>query len=129
MSTVPSDWAVPHASRLKYRQQFNILDKQMNGFLSGTKTLHGQGTDHTKHSIVWHAGVDVVTDFIIVHSHFCVLVHKAWHTGLSEVKARGGFIGGCVQTWGGSSAHRVRLVSAFLFCGLVGPVFLQKKAK
>uniref|UniRef100_A0A665V1D1 Intersectin 2b n=1 Tax=Echeneis naucrates TaxID=173247 RepID=A0A665V1D1_ECHNA len=32
----PSDWAVPHASRLKYRQQFNSLDKQMTGYLTGT---------------------------------------------------------------------------------------------
>uniref|UniRef100_A0A3P8VI77 Intersectin 2b n=1 Tax=Cynoglossus semilaevis TaxID=244447 RepID=A0A3P8VI77_CYNSE len=33
----PSDWAVPHASRLKYRQQFNGLDKQMTGYLTGTQ--------------------------------------------------------------------------------------------
>ena len=32
---VPSDWSVPHASRLKYRQQFNSLDKQMTGYLTG----------------------------------------------------------------------------------------------
>lgn len=31
----PSDWSVPHASRLKYRQQFNSLDKQMIGYLTG----------------------------------------------------------------------------------------------
>uniref|UniRef100_A0A668AQG6 Intersectin 2b n=1 Tax=Myripristis murdjan TaxID=586833 RepID=A0A668AQG6_9TELE len=31
----PSDWAVPQASRLKYRQQFNTLDKQMTGYLTG----------------------------------------------------------------------------------------------
>uniref|UniRef100_A0AAQ4RV12 Intersectin 2b n=1 Tax=Gasterosteus aculeatus aculeatus TaxID=481459 RepID=A0AAQ4RV12_GASAC len=35
MVNVPSDWAVPHASRLRYRQQFNSLDKQMAGYLSG----------------------------------------------------------------------------------------------
>uniref|UniRef100_A0A3Q3AEQ4 EF-hand domain-containing protein n=1 Tax=Kryptolebias marmoratus TaxID=37003 RepID=A0A3Q3AEQ4_KRYMA len=29
------DWAVPQASRLKYRQQFNTLDKLMTGYLSG----------------------------------------------------------------------------------------------
>uniref|UniRef100_A0A669DA04 Intersectin 2b n=1 Tax=Oreochromis niloticus TaxID=8128 RepID=A0A669DA04_ORENI len=39
MNAVPSDWAVPHASRLKYRQQFNILDKQMIGYLSGMMHL------------------------------------------------------------------------------------------
>lgn len=31
----PLDWAVPQASRLKYRQQFNSLDRQMFGYLSG----------------------------------------------------------------------------------------------
>uniref|UniRef100_A0A673C9E6 Intersectin 2b n=1 Tax=Sphaeramia orbicularis TaxID=375764 RepID=A0A673C9E6_9TELE len=35
MLSGPSDWAVPHASRLKYRQQFNSLDKQMTGYLTG----------------------------------------------------------------------------------------------
>lgn len=32
-----SDWAVPQASRLKYRQQFNSLDKLMSGYLSGKR--------------------------------------------------------------------------------------------
>uniref|UniRef100_A0A3B5Q1Z7 EH domain-containing protein n=1 Tax=Xiphophorus maculatus TaxID=8083 RepID=A0A3B5Q1Z7_XIPMA len=35
MAAVPSDWAVPHPSRLKYRQHFNILDTQMVGYLTG----------------------------------------------------------------------------------------------
>uniref|UniRef100_A0A3P9BW86 Osteoclast-stimulating factor 1 n=1 Tax=Maylandia zebra TaxID=106582 RepID=A0A3P9BW86_9CICH len=39
MNAVPSDWAVPHASRLKYRQQFNSLDKQMIGYLTGIMHL------------------------------------------------------------------------------------------
>uniref|UniRef100_A0A3P8UNS4 Intersectin 2a n=1 Tax=Cynoglossus semilaevis TaxID=244447 RepID=A0A3P8UNS4_CYNSE len=33
--TGTSDWAVPQGSRLKYRQQFNTLDKLMSGYLSG----------------------------------------------------------------------------------------------
>ncbi|XP_044275174.1 intersectin-2 isoform X2 [Varanus komodoensis] len=33
--TGSSDWAVPQASRLKYRQKFNSLDKGMSGYLSG----------------------------------------------------------------------------------------------
>uniref|UniRef100_A0A8C7VWQ7 Intersectin 2b n=1 Tax=Oncorhynchus mykiss TaxID=8022 RepID=A0A8C7VWQ7_ONCMY len=37
--TVPSDWAVPQASRLKYRQQFNSLDKHMTGYLTGGRNL------------------------------------------------------------------------------------------
>lgn len=36
----PSDWSVPHASRLKYRQQFNGLDKHMTGYLTGMICLH-----------------------------------------------------------------------------------------
>ncbi|XP_008284406.1 intersectin-2-like [Stegastes partitus] len=35
-----SDWAVPQASRLKYRQQFNTLDKLMSGYLSGESLAH-----------------------------------------------------------------------------------------
>lgn len=30
-----TDWAIPQATRLKYRQQFNTLDKLMSGYLSG----------------------------------------------------------------------------------------------
>lgn len=38
--TGPSDWAVPHGSRLKYRQQFNGLDKLMTGYLTGMACVH-----------------------------------------------------------------------------------------
>ncbi|CAL1603896.1 unnamed protein product [Knipowitschia caucasica] len=41
---VPSDWAVPHASRLKYRQQFNSLDKQMTGYLAGPQVRSAMAT-------------------------------------------------------------------------------------
>ncbi|XP_078107424.1 LOW QUALITY PROTEIN: intersectin-2-like [Sander vitreus] len=44
IATVPSDWAVPHASRLKYRQQFNSLDKQMTGYLSGQQVRGAMAT-------------------------------------------------------------------------------------
>ncbi|KAA8595485.1 hypothetical protein FQN60_010776 [Etheostoma spectabile] len=44
LATVPSDWAVPHASRLKYRQQFNSLDKQMTGYLSGQQVRGAMAT-------------------------------------------------------------------------------------
>ncbi|XP_068181807.1 intersectin-2b isoform X2 [Antennarius striatus] len=40
----PSDWAVPHASRLKYRQQFNSLDKQMTGYLTGQQVRNAMAT-------------------------------------------------------------------------------------
>ncbi len=38
-----SDWAVPQSSRLKYRQQFNSLDKLMSGYLSGECMFVGNG--------------------------------------------------------------------------------------
>uniref|UniRef100_A0A672HJY5 Intersectin 2a n=1 Tax=Salarias fasciatus TaxID=181472 RepID=A0A672HJY5_SALFA len=44
-----SDWAVPQASRLKYRQQFNTLDKLMSGYLSGSALTHAPHT-HTPHT-------------------------------------------------------------------------------
>ncbi|KAK1891225.1 hypothetical protein KUDE01_010053, partial [Dissostichus eleginoides] len=44
MGPVPSDWAVPHASRLKYRQQFNSLDKQMIGYLIGQQVRGAMAT-------------------------------------------------------------------------------------
>ncbi|XP_029281824.1 LOW QUALITY PROTEIN: intersectin-2-like [Cottoperca gobio] len=44
MGTVPSDWAVPHSSRLKYRQQFNGLDKYMTGYLSGQQVRGAMAT-------------------------------------------------------------------------------------
>lgn len=42
------DWAIPQASRLKYRQQFNTLDKLMSGYLSGrSRGAHTRvGTSH-----------------------------------------------------------------------------------
>lgn len=76
----PSDWAVPHASRLKYRQQFNSLDKQMFGYLTGKKSL----CVYVKHSMYvtakpnygWNPHAEqVIGDFIMVTSLFfqCVL--------------------------------------------------------
>lgn len=44
MVSGPSDWAVPHASRLKYRQQFNSLDKQMMGYLTGQQVRSAMAT-------------------------------------------------------------------------------------
>lgn len=45
--TGASDWAVPQASRLKYRQQFNTLDKLMSGYLSGGSHQHTHTRIHT----------------------------------------------------------------------------------
>uniref|UniRef100_A0A672GKP9 Intersectin 2b n=1 Tax=Salarias fasciatus TaxID=181472 RepID=A0A672GKP9_SALFA len=44
MAAGPSDWAVPHASRLKHRQHFNILDKQMTGYLTGQQVRGAMAT-------------------------------------------------------------------------------------
>nr|XP_023842069.1 intersectin-2 [Salvelinus alpinus] len=46
----PSDWAVPHASRLKYRQQFNSLDKHMTGYLTGPQVRNAMATTLLTHT-------------------------------------------------------------------------------
>uniref|UniRef100_A0A3B1KFT9 Intersectin 2b n=1 Tax=Astyanax mexicanus TaxID=7994 RepID=A0A3B1KFT9_ASTMX len=40
----PVDWAVPQSARLKYRQQFNSLDKQMLGYLSGQQVRNAMAS-------------------------------------------------------------------------------------
>nr|XP_033795672.1 intersectin-2 isoform X2 [Geotrypetes seraphini] len=50
------DWAVPQASRLKYRQKFNSLDKTMSGFLSGFQVKNALGQSNlsqTQLATIW----------------------------------------------------------------------------
>ncbi|XP_057199114.1 intersectin-2b isoform X1 [Triplophysa rosa] len=58
----PSDWAVPQASRLKYRQLFNGLDKQMTGYLTGPQVRNAMATTlltQTQLATIWNlADVD-----------------------------------------------------------------------
>lgn len=46
----PTDWAVSHSSRLKYRQLFNSHDKMMSGYLTGiasiTQTVYSPEAAH-----------------------------------------------------------------------------------
>ncbi|XP_073424420.1 intersectin-2 isoform X3 [Dendrobates tinctorius] len=50
------DWAVPQASRLKYRQKFNSLDKTMCGYLTGSQvksSLVQSSLSHTQLATIW----------------------------------------------------------------------------
>ncbi|TRY57085.1 hypothetical protein DNTS_023972 [Danionella cerebrum] len=54
--TSASDWAVPQLSRLKYRQQFNSLDKLMSGYLSGPQVrnaLTASNLTQTQLATIW----------------------------------------------------------------------------
>ncbi|CAL8313546.1 unnamed protein product [Boreogadus saida] len=54
--TVTCDWGVPQAARLKYRQQFNTLDKLMSGYLSGPQVrnaLLASNLTQTQLAAIW----------------------------------------------------------------------------
>ncbi|KAE8605248.1 hypothetical protein XENTR_v10015042 [Xenopus tropicalis] len=51
------DWAVPQASRLKYRQKFNSLDKCMTGYLTGSQVKNAlvqSSLSHTQLATIWN---------------------------------------------------------------------------
>ncbi|XP_034018749.1 intersectin-2a isoform X2 [Thalassophryne amazonica] len=72
-----SDWAVPQASRLKYRQQFNTLDKLMSGYLSGPQVrnaLMASNLTQTQLATIWTLA-DVDKDGQLRGDEFILAMH------------------------------------------------------
>ncbi|KAM9840274.1 intersectin-2-like [Aulostomus maculatus] len=75
--TGSSDWAVPQASRLKYRQQFNTLDKLMSGYLSGPQVrnaLVASNLTQTQLATIWTLA-DVDKDGQLRADEFILAMH------------------------------------------------------
>ncbi|KAM8832294.1 intersectin-2a isoform 2-T2 [Spinachia spinachia] len=74
---VASDWAVPQGSRLKYRQQFNTLDKLMSGYLSGPQVrnaLIASNLTQTQLATIWNLA-DVGRDGQLQADEFILAMH------------------------------------------------------
>ncbi|XP_047429813.1 intersectin-2a isoform X2 [Mugil cephalus] len=72
-----SDWAVPQAARLKYRQQFNTLDKLMSGYLSGPQVrnaLMASNLTQTQLATIWTLA-DVDKDGQLRAEEFILAMH------------------------------------------------------
>ncbi|XP_051951880.1 intersectin-2a isoform X1 [Xyrauchen texanus] len=72
-----SDWAVPQSSRLKYRQQFNSLDKLMSGYLSGPQVrnaLTASNLTQTQLATIWTLA-DVDRDGRLRAEEFILAMH------------------------------------------------------
>uniref|UniRef100_A0A8C5A9Q4 Intersectin 2a n=1 Tax=Gadus morhua TaxID=8049 RepID=A0A8C5A9Q4_GADMO len=75
--TVTCDWAVPQAARLKYRQQFNTLDKLMSGYLSGPQVrnaLLASNLTQTQLAAIWTLA-DVDRDGQLRADEFILAMH------------------------------------------------------
>ncbi|XP_027140384.1 intersectin-2a isoform X1 [Larimichthys crocea] len=75
--TGANDWAVPQASRLKYRQQFNTLDKLMSGYLSGPQVrnaLIASNLTQTQLATIWTLA-DVDKDGQLQGDEFILAMH------------------------------------------------------
>ncbi|XP_034383836.1 intersectin-2-like [Cyclopterus lumpus] len=71
------DWAVPQGSRLKYRQQFNTLDKLMSGYLSGPQVrnaLIASNLTQTQLATIWTLA-DVNKDGQLQADEFILAMH------------------------------------------------------
>uniref|UniRef100_A0A673CMU1 Intersectin 2 n=1 Tax=Sphaeramia orbicularis TaxID=375764 RepID=A0A673CMU1_9TELE len=75
--TGAGDWAVPQNSRLKYRQQFNTLDKLMSGYLSGPQVrnaLMASNLTQTQLATIWTLA-DVDKDGQLRADEFILAMH------------------------------------------------------
>ncbi|KAM9703257.1 intersectin-2a isoform 1-T1 [Menidia menidia] len=71
------DWAVPQTARLKYRQQFNTLDKLMSGYLSGPQVrnaLMASNLTQTQLATIWSLA-DVDRDGQLRAEEFILAMH------------------------------------------------------
>uniref|UniRef100_A0A8B9G9H4 Intersectin 2 n=1 Tax=Amazona collaria TaxID=241587 RepID=A0A8B9G9H4_9PSIT len=74
---VSSDWAVPQASRLKYRQKFNSLDKSMSGYLSGFQARNAllqSNLSQTQLATIWSLA-DIDGDGQLKADEFVLAMH------------------------------------------------------
>ncbi|XP_056284106.1 intersectin-2a isoform X3 [Pseudoliparis swirei] len=72
-----TDWSVPQGSRLKYRQQFNTLDKLMSGYLSGPQVrnaLIASNLTQTQLATIWNLA-DVNKDGQLQADEFILAMH------------------------------------------------------
>nr|XP_014426715.1 intersectin-2 [Pelodiscus sinensis] len=72
-----SDWAVPQASRLKYRQKFNSLDKGMSGYLSGFQARNAllqSNLSQTQLATIWSLA-DIDRDGQLKADEFVLAMH------------------------------------------------------
>nr|XP_042704608.1 intersectin-2 isoform X3 [Chrysemys picta bellii] len=75
--TGSSDWAVPQASRLKYRQKFNSLDKSMSGYLSGFQARNAllqSNLSQTQLATIWSLS-DIDGDGQLKADEFVLAMH------------------------------------------------------
>lgn len=75
--TGSSDWAVPQASRLKYRQKFNSLDKGMSGYLSGFQARNAllqSNLSQTQLATIWSLS-DIDGDGQLKADEFVLAMH------------------------------------------------------
>ncbi|XP_019392851.1 PREDICTED: intersectin-2 isoform X1 [Crocodylus porosus] len=75
--TGSSDWAVPQASRLKYRQKFNSLDKGMSGYLSGFQAKNAllqSNLSQTQLATIWTLA-DIDGDGQLKADEFVLAMH------------------------------------------------------
>uniref|UniRef100_UPI00398F2A0C intersectin-2-like isoform X4 n=1 Tax=Pristiophorus japonicus TaxID=55135 RepID=UPI00398F2A0C len=72
-----SDWGVPQAARLKYRQFFNSLDKSMSGYLSGPQARNAlvqSNLSHNQLATIWNLA-DVDQDGKLRAEEFILAMH------------------------------------------------------